>query len=94
MCTVTLAISDDLDVPMSVNITYNGPNDQVLTSITTEEAVVTTSTATNISTTILTSFSRNNVGFYSCTARVSSTTRFLAPSTYYTSELLQLIIGK
>ena len=69
-CTVVLTLSPAMDVPVTVNTVWTGPDRFMVTN--TAQPVM-GSTTTYTSTAMVTSFGREQSGFYTCTANVSST---------------------
>ena len=87
MCTVEL--SPAVDVPVTVNTVWTGP-DGFNTTNTAQPIMGSTTTYT--STTIVSSFGRDQSGDYTCTATVIPTSLFLANS--IGSSLTRVTVGK
>ena len=75
-CTVELSLA--VDVPVTVNTVWTGP-DGFMTTNTAQPVMGSTTTYTSVA--MVSSFGRNQSGNYTCTATVSSTAPFLLSST-------------
>ena len=74
--TCTVELSPAVDVPVTVNTVWSGPNG----FMTTNTAQRMGSTTTYTSTAMVSSFGRDQSGDYTCTATVSSTSSFITNS--------------
>ena len=88
ICTVEL--SPVVDVPVTVNTVWTGPAGFMTTN--TAQPVM-GSTTTYTSTTMVSSFGREQSGVYNCTATVNSTSPFHADSDSQ-SEIARVSVGK
>ena len=84
-----MELSPAVDVPVTVNTVWTGP-DGFMTTNTAQPVMG--STAIYTGTTIVSSFGRNQSGNYSCTATVSSNSSFLYNSSV--SDIQILTTGK
>ena len=87
--TCTVELSPAVDVPVTVTIVWTGP---VQSNTTNTVQPVMGSNTTYISTTMVSSFGREQSGVYNCTASVSSTSLFLNNGTGQTSIIVT--VGK
>ena len=87
--TCTVELSPAVDVPVTVNTVWTGPDGFMTTN--TAQSVMGSNT-TYISTAMVSSFGRNQSGDYTCTATVSSTSSFLTNS--MGSSSTRVTVGK
>ena len=87
--TWTVELSPAVDVPVTVNTVWTGPDGYMTTS--TAQRVM-GSTTTYTSTAMVSSFGRDQSGDYTCTATVSSTSSFLTDS--MGSSSTRVTVGK
>ena len=86
--TCTVELSPAVDVPVTVNTVWTGPDG----FMTTNTAQRMGSTTTYTSTAMVSSFGRDQSGNYTCTATVSSTSSFLTNS--MGSSSTRVTVGK
>ena len=89
--TCTVELSPAVDVPVTVNTEWTGPEGFRTTN--TAQSVM-GSTTTYTSTAMVSSFGRDQSGNYTCTATVSSTSSFLTNSMGSSSHRLRVTVGK
>ena len=87
--TCTVELSPAVDVPVTVNTVWTGPDGFMATNI---AQPVMGSTTTYTCTTMVSSFGRDQSGDYTCTATVSSTSSFLTNS--MGSSSTRVTVGK
>ena len=90
-CTVELTMSPAMDVPVTVNTVWTGPDRFMVTN--TAQPVM-GSTTTYTSTAMVTSFGRDQSGVYTCTANVSSTSSLLTIGSGSQSVSVRVTVGK
>ena len=84
-------MSPAMDVPVTVNTVWTGPDRFMVTN--TAQPVM-GSTTTYTSTAMVTSFGRDQSGVYTCTANVSSTSSLLTIGSGSQSVSVRVTVGK